>query len=93
MRLLTNSVRITCDNFDRCETTDGTQSPKSKQRLSFSFPIEQVPPQSKHNSDEEDEGGNPVDQSAMLKELTCISEEGLADIDFQVNNSNTYQLN
>jgi hypothetical protein len=51
--------------------------------LSFSFPIE-VPPQSKHDSDEEDEPGGLADPSAVLQGLTCISEEGIADMDFQV---------
>ncbi|CAL8110037.1 unnamed protein product [Orchesella dallaii] len=68
-----------------CETTDGgASSPKSK-RLSFAFPAEQMAhqQQSKHDSDDEDEPGGPIDPSVMIKELTCISEEGLADVDFQ----------
>lgn len=69
-----------------CETTDGTQSPKSK-RLSFSLPaVDQPQPLAKqHDSDDEDGPGGEVDpNSGMMKELTCISEEGLADMDFQV---------
>jgi hypothetical protein len=66
----------------RNETTESVQSPKVR-RLSFSYPMEQFSPQSKHDS--EGQGGG-LDPSMLAKELTCISEEGLADVDFQVDN-------
>jgi hypothetical protein len=53
-------------------------------RLSFSYPLEQFPgSQSKHDSDGQ---GGGLDPAMLAKELTCISEEGLADmdLDFQV---------
>ncbi|ODM97613.1 Monocarboxylate transporter 10 [Orchesella cincta] len=68
-----------------CETTDGGASSPKVKRLSFAFPAEPMVhlQQSKHDSDDEDEPGGPIDPSVMVKELTCISEEGLADVDFQ----------
>jgi len=71
--------------ISRNETTESVQSPKMR-RLSFSFPMEQFSPQSKHDSEgrEPGSGGGGLDPSMLAKELTCISEEGLADVDFQV---------
>lgn len=63
------------------ETTESVQSPKMR-RLSFSYPLEQFPTQSKHDSD--GQGGGGLDPDMLAKELTCISEEGLVDMDFQV---------
>ncbi|CAL8110048.1 unnamed protein product [Orchesella dallaii] len=63
-----------------CETLESTQSPKIR-RLSFAFPVEQMSPQSKHESG--DGQGSQLDPALLSKELTCISEEGLADMDFQ----------
>lgn len=65
----------------RCETLESTQSPKIR-RLSFAFPVEPMSPQSKHDSG--DGQGSQLDPALLSKELTCISEEGLADMDFQV---------
>ena len=40
-------------------------------------------PQSKHDSNN-GEAQNGLDPAQLGKELTCISEEGIADMDFQV---------
>ena len=63
----------------RCETVETTQSPKSR-RFSFAFPAEQMSPQSKHESAD----GQGSTLEAVSKDLTCIAEEGMTDIDFQV---------
>lgn len=65
----------------RCETLESAQSPKPR-KLSFAFPVEPMSPQSKHESC--DGTGNQLDPTVLTKELTCISEEGLVDMDFQV---------
>lgn len=67
----------------RCETLESAQSPKAR-RLSFAFPVEQISPQSKHDSGTGDGHGGSLDPALLAKELTCISEEGIADMDFQV---------
>jgi len=79
------------------ETTDGGTSPNkllmnnnpsTGKRLSFAFPMEQMSPSSRHESVEDDGIPPPDDinerESIFVKELTCISEEGIADMDFQV---------
>lgn len=67
---------VLCSN----ETTETVQSPKAR-KISFSFPVEPVASQSKHDSEGQIAG---IDPSMLAKELTCISEEGLIDMDFQV---------
>jgi hypothetical protein len=51
-------------------------------RLSFAFPVEPISPHHTSKPDSGDGQGNILDP--ISKELTCISEEGLAEIDFQV---------
>ncbi len=62
------------------ETIESVQSPKMR-RLSFSYPLEPFPSQSKHG--DSDGQGDGLDPDMLAKELTCISEE-IADMDFQV---------
>ncbi|CAG7725857.1 unnamed protein product [Allacma fusca] len=77
------SRRKTQSSVKTCETLESAQSPKMR-RLSFAFPPEQLSPNSKHDSgDHHDDLKESIDPANMLKELTCISEEGIADIDFQ----------
>ena len=63
-------------------------SPKLR-RLSFSFPVEQDSQGSKHeavlaDSSANEEAQGSGDPSVLGKELTCISEEAIAEMDFQV---------
>lgn len=79
MKKINNFSRVLfvlCSN----ETTETVQSPKAR-KISFSFPVEPVASQSKHDSEGQIAG---IDPSMLAKELTCISEEGLIDMDFQV---------
>lgn len=74
---------ILCDTLfvlNSNETTETVQSPKAR-KISFSFPVDPIPTTSKHDSEGQIAG---IDPSLMAKELTCISEEGLIDMDFQV---------
>ncbi|XP_035710933.1 uncharacterized protein LOC110854068 isoform X3 [Folsomia candida] len=65
-----------------CSTTDATQTPKMR-RLSFAFPVEPISPHHPSKPESGDGQGSILDPVLMSKELTCISEEGLGEIDFQ----------
>lgn len=75
--------------FIRCSTSDATQTPKMR-RLSFAFPVEPISPHHMSKQESGDGQGSVLDPALMSKELTCISEEGLAEIDFQVDSQNNY---
>ena len=67
-----------------------SQSSPRLRRLSFAFPVEQISPESKHepvmicDSNGKEEAEGVLDPSVLVKELTCISEEAIAEMDFQV---------
>lgn len=70
-------------------TSMGTTRPLSPKlrRLSFAFPVEQASPDSRHEpalADSFANEGVQGDPSVLAKELACISEEAIADMDFQV---------
>ncbi|CAG7725524.1 unnamed protein product, partial [Allacma fusca] len=71
-----------------CETTEKSSSSPKLRRLSFAFPVEQMAAESKHEQICDGDGNQDVqdglDASVLVKELTCISEEAIADMDFQV---------